>query len=310
MRGVRGLGVAGSGGSLRSPQLVTVLLLAALTFASPPARAAGDAARGRMIFAMAGGCGCHTPEGGPVGAGGRALPTPFGTFYGTNITPDRETGIGDWSDEEIVAAIRDGDARGTGVEAPVMPYYLYAGMSDEDARDLVAHLRTLTPVRKKNRPHEVSLPLPRLAYRAWRFAFGSGVEAPPQAPREEIARGRYWAEHVAICGDCHTPRNRLGAPRSDFHLAGTAKGPDGRAVPNITPAKETGIGDWEVYDIVQVLGSGMLPNMDNVQGLMAEVVDGIGGGPGYAEVPEEELRPIAAYLKSLPPIEHDVGDEH
>src|SRR5215468_9846742 len=86
--------------------------------------AAGDAARGAQVFAMAGGCGCHTPAGGPVGAGGREIKTPFGVFYGTNITPDDKTGIGAWSDAEIIAAIRDGDARGKGVEAPVMPYYL------------------------------------------------------------------------------------------------------------------------------------------------------------------------------------------
>jgi mono/diheme cytochrome c family protein len=230
-------------------------------------------------------------------------------FYGTNITPDRETGIGDWSDEEIIAAIRDGDARGKGVEAPVMPYYLYAGMSDEDARDLVAHLRTLTPVRNPNRPHEVRLPFERLAYRAWRLLFDPGSVAPPRAPSEPVARGRYWTDHVAICGDCHTPRNRMGVPRSDLYLAGAAQGPDGRSVPNVTPHEKTGIGDWDADDITQVLASGMLPDMDNVQGLMAEVVDGIGGGPGYSKVPIVELRPIAAYLRTVPAIDNAVESE-
>jgi mono/diheme cytochrome c family protein len=288
-------------------QLAALLGLVAAALAAPAH--GGDAERGRMIFAMAGGCGCHTPEGGPVGAGGRALPTPFGTFYGTNITPDAETGIGSWSDEEILAAIRDGEARGKGVEAPVMPYYLYAGMSDEDARDLIAHLRTLAPVRRENRPHEVSLPFQRLAFRAWRLLFANRIEAPPQAPGEPLARGRYWADHVAICGDCHTPRNWLGVPRSDLYLAGTSAGPDGRGVPNITPEEKTGIGDWEVQDVVAVLRTGMLPDMDNVQGLMAEVVDGVGGGPGYSDVPEAELRAIAAYWKSVPPIENEVGGD-
>jgi mono/diheme cytochrome c family protein len=287
----------------------TLLCLAALTLVSSGAYGGGDAERGSTIFAMAGGCGCHTPEKGPVGAGGRALPTPFGTFYSTNITPDRETGIGAWSDEEILAAIRDGDAKGKGVEAPVMPYDLYAGMSDQDGRDLVAHLRTLPPVRRENRPHEVGVPLQRLVYRAWRVFFGSRVEAPAEAPREVVERGRYWADHVAICRDCHTARNWLGVALSDLYLAGTAKGPDGRSVPNITPDVATGIGDWQAEDITQVLASGMLPDMDNVQGLMAEVVDGIGGGPGYSQVPEEELRSIAAYLKSVPAIENEVDAE-
>jgi hypothetical protein len=80
-------------------------------------------------------------------------------------------------------------------------------------------------------------------------------------------------------------------------------------VPNITPAAATGIADWDVYDLTQVLGSGMLPDMDNVQGLMAEVVDGRGGGPGYSDAPEEELRAIAEYLRTVPPIEHEVRDD-
>jgi hypothetical protein len=139
--------------------------------------------------------------------------------------------------------------------------------------------------------------------------FGSHVEAPAEAPREPTQRGRYWAEHVAICRDCHTPRNWLGVALSDLYLAGTAKGPDGHSVPNITPDKETGIGDWQVEDITEVMVSGMLPDMDNVQGLMAEVVDGIGGGPGYSKVPREELRSIALYLKSVPAIENKIKGE-
>src|SRR5262249_45058122 len=97
--------------------LLTSLLL--LTVAGSAAQA-GDAAHGQVLFALAGGCGCHTPDSGPVGAGGREIKTPFGTFYGPNITPDRDTGVGDWSDKELIAAIRDGKSR-LGVESPVMP---------------------------------------------------------------------------------------------------------------------------------------------------------------------------------------------
>jgi mono/diheme cytochrome c family protein len=289
----------------------TALLLSMLVCLSSaaPAMPRGDAQRGRAVFALAGGCGCHSAKGGPVGAGGRRLQTPFGTFYGTNITPDPETGIGRWSDEEIAAAIRDGDARGKGVEAPVMPYYLYAGMSDRDVRDLVAYLRSLPPVRRPNEPHEVGLPFARLAYRAWRLLFAGSVEPPAEAPAGGVERGRYLAEHVAICTDCHTPRTWYGAPDRSFHLAGAEVGPTGKAVPNITPDPDTGIGDWDVEDITRVVHTGMLPNFDNVQGLMAEVVDGYGGGPGYSSAPEEELRAIAKYLKTVPPIVHDVGGD-
>jgi mono/diheme cytochrome c family protein len=274
-----------------------------------PVAARGDAERGGQIFALAGGCGCHTPAEGPVGAGGRRLETPFGVFFGTNITPDPESGLGRWSDDEIIAAIRDGEARGKGVEAPVMPYYLYAGMSDRDVRDLVAYLRTLPPVFRANRPAEVRIPFARLAYRAWRWLFMDLVPAPRDAPAEIVERGRYLADHVAICTDCHTPRNRFGAPRADMYLAGTRSGPDGRSVPNITRDVATGVGRWDAADLVQVLRLGMLPDFDNVQGLMAEVVDGYGGGPGYSDAPEGEIDAIAAYLMTVPAISNRVAGD-
>jgi mono/diheme cytochrome c family protein len=286
--------------------LVAVLVLAARV---GTAGAAGDAARGAAVFTLAGGCGCHTTKDGPVGAGGSEIKTPFGTFYGTNITPDPDTGIGRWSDAEIVAALRAGDTPARGVEAPVMPYYLYAGMADADVQDLVAYLRTLAPVRRENRRAEVGMPLPSLAYRAWRLLFAPRATAPATAPTDALARGRYLVDHVAICTDCHTPRTRLGGLDTGLYLAGTEVGPGGDSVPNITPDRETGIGKWTEADIVRLLQTTMKPNMDNVQGLMAEVVDGVGGAPGYARAPEAELRSIAKYLKTVPPIRHEVGGE-
>jgi mono/diheme cytochrome c family protein len=284
------------------------LLLAALVWPAL-AGAAGDAVRGRVVFAMAGGCGCHTPSDGPVAAGGRELKTPFGTFYAPNITPDPDTGIGRWSDAEIIAAIRAGETRSGRVEAPVMPYYQYAGMSDGDVQDLVAYLRTLAPVRRANRPAEVRLPFAHLAYRAWRLLFAARVTPAAAAPTDPLARGRYLADHVAICTDCHTPRDRFGAPDTTLYLAGTDVGPDGDPVPNITPDRATGIGKWTEDDVVRLLQTGMKRDMDNVQGLMGEVVDGVAGAPGYAQVPESELRSIAKYLRTVPPVRHQVGGD-
>ena len=106
-------------------------------------------------------------------------------------------------------------------------------------------------VHRATRPAEVSIPFARLAYRAWRILFAPRVEAPPRAPQEEMARGRYWADHVSICTDCHTPRDRLGVLDSALYLAGVEKGPDGKSVPNISP-HATGIGDWDESDVVQV----------------------------------------------------------
>jgi len=282
---------------------LTSLLL--LTVCGSAAQA-GDAAHGQVLFALAGGCGCHTPDSGPVGAGGREIKTPFGTFYGPNITPDRDTGVGDWSDKELIAAMRDGQSR-LGVESPVMPYYQYAGMTDGDAGDLVAYLRTLAPVRRENTPSAVTIPMPRLAYRFWRLLFASRAARPANVPSEPVARGRYLVQSVAVCTDCHTPRTRVGAPNRKLYLAGTNDGPDGESVPNITPDSETGIGDWSETHIVHLLQSGMKPDGDDVEGLMAQVIMGVGGGPGFAAAPESELHAIAAYLKTVPPIRHEIG---
>jgi mono/diheme cytochrome c family protein len=288
----------------RGVALVPLLVL----FVTNEAAAAGNTERGKVIFALAAGCGCHTSEQGPVGAGGGKVPTPFGTFYGTNITPDRETGIGEWSDAEIEAAIRRGDARGTGVESPAMPYYQYAGMSDADVADLIAYLRSLPAVRRANRPHEGELPLARLGYRAWRMLFVRPAAPFAAAPSAGAARGRYLADHVSICTDCHTPRNVFGAPRRAMYLAGAENGPGGDPVPNITP-HASGIADWDAADIVNLLTLGMRPNFDNVQGLMAAVVDGHGGGPGYKDAPESDRRAIADYLKTVPSIDNRIGDK-
>jgi mono/diheme cytochrome c family protein len=282
------------------------LLLMFPGFAAAPALA-GDPVRGAELFAIAGGCGCHSPENGPVGAGGGEVPTPFGTFYGTNITPDPETGIGNWSDAEIDAAIRGGYARDVGVESPAMPYYRYAGMADDDVADLIAYLRSLPPVKKQNRPHDVSLPFQRLGYRAWQLLFAPRVTAPKSAPATGLERGRYLADHVAICGDCHTPRDIFGAPDESMYHAGTTDGPEGADVPNITP-HATGVADWDVGDMVALLRYGMLPNFDSVQGWMAHVIDGRGGGSGYTHANEADLQAIAEYVRSVPPIDNRIGD--
>jgi len=291
--------------TLRHVWLVAVALLLCRSSSS---LAAGDPVHGKVVFALAAGCGCHTSTDGPVGAGGGEVPTPFGKFYGSNITPDPETGIGNWTDAQIIAAIRDGFALGKGAESPAMPYYFYAGMADTDVADLVAYLRSLPSVRRPSRSHEGELPLARWAYRAWRLLFfrKSRPEAAALATGPE--RGRYLVDHVSLCIDCHTPRTRLGAPNLEMYLAGNAHGPTGDPVPNIT-THATGIGDWDVDDIMNVLTSGRLPNFDNVQGLMAAVVDGHGGGPGYKAAPEADRRTIAEYLKTVPPVDNKIEDK-
>ncbi|MEY4949409.1 MAG: hypothetical protein RL698_1620 [Pseudomonadota bacterium] len=286
-----------------------VLALGAQACATAPRDAAlppGDPVRGAAVFAIAGGCGCHTPGDGPVGAGGAEIPTPFGTFYSTNLTSDREHGLGAWSDAEIERAIRRGERRDGSVESPVMPYYRYAGMADRDVRDLVAYLRGLPASPSANRPSEGELPLPRLAYRGWRLLFAGHASPPAEAPAAGVERGAYLARHVAICGDCHTPRNRFGASIGDQELAGVSGGGPLPYAPNVTPDRAAGIGDWDVADIENLLATGFTPEYDNVQGEMARVIDGLAGGPGFGSAPAADRAAIAAWMKTLPPMSRAV----
>jgi len=132
------------------------------------------------------------------------------------------------------------------------------------------------------------------------------MHSPTQAPKGGAERGRYLVDHVSLCGDCHTPRNRFGVPKQSFYMAGADEksGPLGEAVPNITPDKETGIGDWKRDDIAELLISGTKPDLDNVQGLMYEVIQGT--PHGYKDMRKEDALAIADYLKSIPPIKNKV----
>jgi mono/diheme cytochrome c family protein len=261
-------------------------------------------AKGQYIFALAGGCACHTVPKGTENAGGRAFPIPFGTVYSTNITPDKETGLGDWSDQQIQDAMVNGIRPDGSHILPVMPYEGYSGMAQEDLKALIAYLRTLKPVKKATPPLKVWVPFARsLGTPLYLKVFGRFSSPPPQAPKSGIERGRYLVEHVSLCSDCHTPRNSIGVSNRSLFLAGAGKkiGPLGQAVPNITPDKETGIGDWKREDIAGVLLTGTKPDLDNVQGLMAEVVD-----HGYKNMAKEDALAIADYVKSVPPIKNKI----
>jgi mono/diheme cytochrome c family protein len=261
-------------------------------------------AKGQYIFAVAGGCACHSVPKETPNAGGRAFPIPFGTVYSTNITQDKETGLGNWTDQQIYDAMVKGIRPDGSRILPVMPYEGYSGMAQEDIKALVAYLRTLKPVKKTTPPLKVWAPFARsLGTPLYLKVFGRFSNPPAQAPKSGIERGRYLVEHVSLCVDCHTPRNSIGVPNRSLYLAGASKkiGPLGQAVPNITPDKETGIGDWKREDIVEVLLTGTKPDLDNIQGLMAEVIE-----HGYKSMTKEDALAIADYLKSVPPIKNKI----
>jgi mono/diheme cytochrome c family protein len=271
----------------------------------PPASAA-EVARGRYVFGATGGCGCHTVPKGPANAGGRRYDGPFGTVYSTNITPDRQTGIGTWTDEQIIAAIRLGRRPNGERLLPVHPFPVFNGMAQEDLRALVAFLRSTSPVARKNQPKKIAVPLFESVFLpAWLVAFAPRETPPPAAPTTGTARGEYLVKAVGHCGECHTPRTLTMASDTSRFLAGTPKGPEDEAVPNITPDPDTGIGKWSVEEIADYLGTGNKPDGDVAGGLMGEVIDGTLAG--YKDMTAADRRAIAQYLKTIPPVRNKIG---
>jgi mono/diheme cytochrome c family protein len=264
-----------------------------------------DAVARGAYLARAGGCySCHTAAGGQSMAGGRALATPFGTFYSPNITPDPETGIGRWTDAQFLRALREGVRPDGANYFPVFPYPSFTGITDDDARAIKAYLSSLPPVREANRQHDVSFPFSwRFLQNGWKFLFfDQGPFQPTPKQTAAYNRGAYLVTALAHCGECHTPRNVFGATDSDQRLAGTADGPDGQPVPNITPDPPTGIGLWEKSDLLALFKTGITPEQSKVKGAMREVV-----ADGLKYLSDADLNAIADYLMAQKPIVHDVA---
>jgi mono/diheme cytochrome c family protein len=255
--------------------------------------------RGEYLL-YAGGCtSCHTADEDdavPL-AGGHALETPFGTFYSPNITPDVETGIGVWSDEDFVDALWHGVAPDGSSYYPAFPYTSYTGMSRHDALAIKAYLFSLAPVRQENREHELEWYLfSRLAAWAWRLMNFTPGRFEPDVQRDDAwNRGAYLVRHLGHCGECHTPRDSLGKLLAEEELAGNRNGPNGKKVPDITSNPKTGIGSWSTSEIEFFLELGMLPDGDFTGGAMSPVID-----DNTARLTAEDRLAIAVYLQSVP----------
>lgn len=272
--------------------------LAAVVLAWMTASAAAD--DGAYLFNAAGCLTCHTAEGGAPLAGGRAFETPFGTFFSPNISPDRQTGIGGWTREQFIAAVKHGTAPDNSAYFPVFPYPSYRLMTDEDAGRIFDYLQTRAPQRQVNREHELPWWLFRWMMKLWQWwILEDPVPAPAAAAADDpvLARGRYLVDALGHCGECHTPRNWAGVAIRSRYLAGTPNGPDGDKVPNITPDRANGIGKWDSEDIAYFLESGELPSGDYAGSLMTEVIDN-----ATSKLSDGDRQAIAAYLRSLQPI--------
>ncbi len=258
--------------------------------------------RGKYILYASGCITCHTARGeeGVALAGGRALETEFGVFRSPNITPDFETGIGGWSLDEFTRALREGIAPDGSPYYPAFPYTSYAGMRDEDVADLFAYLQALEPVERAVPPHELGFPYNiRMSLWPWRWLyFDADGFVPHREDEESIARGAYLVNAMGHCGECHTPRNWLGALQREHHLAGNPDGPEDRTVPNITPHHADGIGDWSRGDLVFFLQTGFFPDGDVAGGGMGAVIR-----DNTSKLTEADRDAMVDYLRAIDPLE-------
>ena len=256
----------------------------------------GNAENGERVFTAAGCASCHhAPEAEDdaklVLTGGQRFETGFGTFVAPNISPDPVSGIGDWTLEQFASAVTRGVAPGGQHLYPAFPYSAYIHMTPQDVTDLWAYLGTLPEASQESLPHEVGFPFNiRRGLGLWKTLFVSDDWVMAEADDAALARGRYLVEALAHCGECHTPRNALGALKQDAWLSG-APNPNGKGnIPALTPDEL----DWSQTDIAYYLETGFTPEFDSVGGHMVEVVE------NFSQLPESDRAAVAAYLKALP----------
>ena len=255
-----------------------------------------DPEAGALIFAAGGCVSCHAVpksegEAQLVLAGGLAFPSDFGTFYAPNISPDPTHGIGSWTLPQFAHALTKGVSPAGQHYYPAFPYTAYGHLAPQDVADLFAYMRTLPTSDTPSKAHEVSFPFNiRRGLGAWKLLFANDDYVLGGEHDAEVLRGRYLAEGLAHCGECHTPRNALGALDRSAWLTG-APNPSGKGkIPGITPAQL----DWSRVDLVAYFTTGFTPDYDSAGGEMAEVVRNL------AQLPESDREAIAAYLKALP----------
>jgi mono/diheme cytochrome c family protein len=247
-------------------------------------------------LARAGDCiACHTAPEGRLFAGGRAMPTPFGTLYTSNITPDPQTGIGQWTADEFYKMMHTGRSRDGGLLYPAMPFGSYTKVTREDSDAIYAYLRTVEPVTQANRPHELSFPYNnRSLILGWRTLFFSEGEFEPDPGKSaEWNRGAYLVEGLGHCGMCHTPINALGGNSQADAFKGGLIPMQNWYAPSLTSNKEAGLGDWSIKDISDLLRTG-ISSRGAVYGPMAEVTYN-----SLQYLSDEDTRAMAVYLKSI-----------
>jgi mono/diheme cytochrome c family protein len=255
-----------------------------------------DTANGALVFGAGGCVSCHAAPGAEADsklslAGGLPFVSDFGTFYAPNISSHPVHGIGGWRLDQFARALKTGVSPQEQHYYPAFPYTAYTHMAEQDVVDLFAYMRELPEDATPSKPHDVKFPFNiRRSLGGWKWLFAQDEYVLQGEISETVARGRYLAEGLAHCGECHTPRNALGALDRGRWLAG-APNPSGKGtIPNITPGKLT----WSEAELVEYFTSGFTPEFDSAGGHMAKVVRNL------ARLPQSDRESIAAYLEQVP----------
>jgi mono/diheme cytochrome c family protein len=285
------------------------LLVLGMAFHAAGLTAADDGVSEQVLkgeyLLRAGGCvACHTEKApdAPFLAGGRVIESPFGRFLGPNITPDPETGIGAWTERDFQRALRHGQSPSGRHYYPAFPYTSYTRMKPEDVSALWAYLQTVEPVRRENRPHELTwFARFRPGLSVWKFLHFRPVDFEPDGDAsDEWNRGAYLSRALGHCAECHSPRTPTGGLRPGLLYSGARLGGD-EIAPNITPDRDTGIGRWRASHLVRYLDLGMDPDGDFAGGAMAEVI-----GEGTSYLTDADRRALVVYLLGLEPIRREI----
>jgi mono/diheme cytochrome c family protein len=264
----------------------------------PAALAKADAVTRGEYLARAADCVvCHTAKGGRPFAGGLGFVLPFGTLYSTNITPDKETGIGNYSDQDFLNAVQRGVRRDGAHLYPAMTYTSYTYLTDADILAIKAYLASLPPVRATLPENTLGFPFnQRWAMGLWSLVFSPNTRfAPNTAKSPAWNRGAYLVEALAHCGECHTPRNLAFALDNRDKFAGAVTA--GWRAYNISSDKNTGVGGWSDEQLVSYLSTGHAAGRGTASGPMGEAVD-----HSLSRLAPEDIRAIVAYLRSVPPV--------
>jgi mono/diheme cytochrome c family protein len=266
---------------------------AALAQSAPDSQ---DAVKRGEYLARAGDCvSCHTKPGGTPYAGGLRMNTPFGDLLTPNITPDRATGIGTWTADDLYRALHEGVGKNVGDLYPAMPYTFFTKVTRADSDAIYAYLMSLKPVTNAVDVNQLRFPFDiRWTMAAWReLYFTEGTFQPDPAKSDAWNRGAYLVNGLGHCGACHTPRNALGAVDKSRSLTGAAV--DGWFALNLTENMRTGLGDWSESQIVAYLKTGAAKSESTALGDMREIVHN-----SLSHLTEDDLQAIATYLKSIP----------